>query len=137
MATATREPKKVRRARRRAAFHSNRSRTAPTPAARLKAAADHLLAASTAAPKRAVAAAADDVHTHARDVAERAATSEASRKHHEDAIRQARAAHDRLGYSLRWLLSATARLPDHERDHAREQYADGLTREAQQLTGKG
>ncbi len=136
--TATREPRRVRRARLRAAFHARRAREADSPAARMRAAEQALLsaAAHTRAPVAGVAA---DVADHARDVLARADLSEASRALYEAQLAAPATTRARLGAALMCLRAALGQLPDisdAERDQLFEHYATELAREARQLRGE-
>lgn len=140
MAT-TREPRRVRRARRRVAFHANRVRLADGPAERMRAAELALLSAIThaALPGRAAREVADDAAEHARALLARPDLDPAARRLcqlHEEKF--ARAATDvaRAGVALPWLRAAIGQLPEVEWDALYEHYTNDLTREARAINGR-
>ncbi|MQA14679.1 MAG: hypothetical protein GEV09_11040 [Pseudonocardiaceae bacterium] len=136
-ATAPREPRRVRSARRRAAFHADRARRADNPSARLKAAADALLSAVAHSPDptRPPADVAADIAEQAAWVVARAELTPASRELYEARLAQPGTARAWLGVALMCLRAAIEELPESgtERDRLFEHYITELTREAGRL----
>lgn len=137
MPTRAPEPRRVRSARRRAAFHAHRERVAATPAQRMKAAVDRMLSAAAHGKDRPARALAGEVADQARAVSDRAGMPQTSRDRNEHLLATAAAGRARLGVALRWLSAAVAHLPHDERDPAYTHYAGQLADEARRLSPGG
>ncbi|RCW45138.1 hypothetical protein DFQ14_103102 [Halopolyspora algeriensis] len=136
MATTRREPQRVRRARRRAAYHADRARKATTPAQRYRVAEDALVSAVAHAPQPAGTARTvhGEVAEHARKVLERLELGSASAALAEHHLSRSGTERQRLAAALMCLRGLIARLPDTERDRLYEHYARHLDEEAHRIS---
>lgn len=139
LAIREREPRRVRSARRRAAYHADRKRRASNPVERFKAARAALLSAVAHArnPARAARSVASDVATHAREVMARAELAGASKQLYERRLAGPGTDRERLGAALTCLDGAIGRLPDTERERVYEHYAHDLADEARRIEEEG
>ncbi len=140
MSVIRREPRRVRRARRRVAFYADRARRAGSPKSRMKVAADELLSAAAHArnPARAATDAAEEVTEQARWVLAQADLTPGARALYEDQLARQPAPRPRLGAALTCLRAGIGHLPvtAEERDRLYEHYTAELTREAGRLRGE-
>lgn len=139
MATTRREPQRVRRARRRAAYHADRARKATTPAERYRAAEDALVSTVTHArqPAGVARAVQADVANHARKVLARLELGSASTALAEHHLTRAGTERQRLAAALMCLRGVIARLPGTERDRLYEHYARHLSEETHRIESTG
>lgn len=133
MTRTNRVPRWLSSAQRSAAFQAEKMRQANTPAERVVAARDALLAAAARAPKDRIPGVAKDVIIHAARVASRAGQPDRSREWHRDQLDEATTERDRLARAIRWLSSGLSALPDDIQDEWREHYAKALGDEVQVL----
>lgn len=135
MPTRPRDRRRVRSARRRAAYHANRARKAASPAQRFKAAEDAVLSAATHArnPAHVARSVSGDVAAHAREAMAHAELGAASAALYEHKLTRPGTELDRLGAALMCLRSAIARLPDTDRDQLYEHYARELMNETRRI----
>lgn len=139
MATTKREPQRVRRARRRAAYHADRARKAATPGEQYRAAEDALVSAvvHSRRPSGNARAVHADVAEHARKVLDRLELRSASAQLAEHHLTRSGTDRQRLAAALMCLRGLIARLPDTERDRLYEHYARHLTEEAHRINTQG
>lgn len=131
---ADKDTRAARAARRRAAFHAERSRRAATPAEQLKAAESALLSAVKHASNPARAARSVGAADHARRVLSQAQVSDANRALYEAKLAAPRTERGRLGVALMCLRAAIRCVGDvTERDRLYEHYAAELVREAREI----
>lgn len=133
--TARREPRRVRSARRRTAFHADRSRKATTPAERYRVAEDALASAAAHAsqPARTARKLSADIAEHVRRVLARTAPSSSSTALYEQKLMTPGRDVRRLASALMCLRGAIARLPDTERDRLYEHYAKHFNEEIHRI----
>lgn len=137
--TARREPRRVRSARRRTAYHADRARKAATPAERYRAAEDALVSAAVHA-KQSARTARDlrsDVTEHVRRVLGRTEPSPSITQLYEDKLASSGSDVRRLASALMCLRGAIARLPDTERDRLYDHYSTHFNEEIRRIEAKG
>lgn len=138
MTTVRREPRRVRRARRAAAFHAARSTQAATPAARFRAAADALVSAAKHTRRtRTVRELREDMVEHVDRALDEANVSESSRAHYQQRMRASGSDVQRLGVAVMCLQGVINRLPATERDRLFEHYTDNFESEIKQFHAVG
>lgn len=137
--TARREPRRVRSARRRTAFHSDRARKAATPAERYRAAEDALASAAAHArqPARTARGLLADITEHVRRVLSRTEPSRSITQLYEQKLAAPGPDVRRLASALMCLRGAIARLPSTERDRLYEHYTTHFNEEIRRIEAKG
>lgn len=138
-ATARREPKRIRSARRRAAHHAERTRKAATPAERYQA-AEYALRSAVAhsrASARVARKLREDLVDHVRRVLDRAEPNENSRALYERKLTAAGPDLQRLSTALMCLRGGIGQLPGTERDRLFDHYTQHFTAEANRISGEG
>lgn len=137
-AAARREPRRLRRARRAAAFHTERQQRATTQLAQFRAATDALVSAirhtSSASTARALR---HDVTGHVHQALDRAEVGDASRALYEQKLASAGTEVQRLGVALMCLQGVINRLPTTERDRLFKHYTAYFQAETGQIESHG
>lgn len=132
--TARKEPRRVRRARRSAAFHAARSAAAATPAEAYQAAEYELRSVAGRTRKRGqVRELRDSLADQVGDVLDRADASAAQRRLYEDKLAARGSEASRLSTALMCLRGAIQLLEDTQRDFAVEHYTAHFRSEAGRL----
>lgn len=137
--TARREPRRLRSARRRSAFHADRARKAGNPAERYRAAEDALAsaAAHTKQPARTARELSADITEHVRRVLARTEPSRSITQLYEQKLTASGPDVRRLASALMCLRGAIARLSDTERDRLYEHYTTHFNEETRRIEAKG
>lgn len=134
----TREPRKIRRARRAAAFHSERAQTASTPVQRYRAGADALVsAAKHTRGSKTAGALRGEVTEHVHQALEQAESTGRSRELYLSKLSERGTEVQRLGIALMCLQGAINQLVGTERDRLFEHYATHFSSEAQRIERSG
>lgn len=138
MTTARRIPRKLRRARRAAAFHADRAAKASTPLARYRASVDALVsAAKHAKSKQAALNLREEVAEHVDQALEAADLSENSRALYVAKLIEPGTDVQRLGKALMCLQGAINHMPGTERDRLFEFYSQQFSAEAGRIDTLG
>lgn len=137
MATA-RVPRKLRRFRRAAAFHSARATTASSPPDQFRAAADALISAAAHTKNtEQVRGLREQIAQHARWALEAVGANDKSRAHGEQALAKPGSESQRLGIAVMVLQGAINGLPATERDSKFEFYSQQFAEEASRVDTLG
>ena len=138
MATRQRVPRRIRRDRRAAAFHSDRMHRATTPVEQYRAAADALVSALRHhGTRREVRDLRDEVVAHARNGIDRVWIT--GRRRESQLTRLAEAGRDArgLGEVLAVLQGVIRAFPDTERDRMFVHYSEHFSAEARRFESRG
>lgn len=138
MPTARREPRRVRRARRAAAFHAARTRKADTPFRLYRAAADALVSAMRHhSSGQEVREMRDELVEHVEQVMQQAETTGSRRDFQRQRLASPGTDVQRLGIALMCLQGAITRLTDTERDRLFGHYSEHFSAESQRIVSRG
>ena len=132
-ATARKEPRRVRRARRAAAFHNDRATRATNPLQRLQVAESALTAAAKHVRAREVRSVRDDIAGHVTDVLVLADAGGSRRRLYEQKLTAGGGEVQRLAAALWCLRAALQLLSTTERDQYVAHYTGALDDETRRL----
>lgn len=137
MAATRREPRRVRRARKRAAYYAHQARLVDDAAGRMRVAEQELLSAIRRAPRsaRAARSVTGDAVEHARHLMDDHGAAAALARH-EDKYGRAGTDVARAGVALMWLRAAVGSAPTEQRDGLFEHYTTEFAREAARIRGE-